>query len=88
MTTSRSEQLTSRIDALAAEATALQAEDPALVARASEECRTDAERDFVDGTPRGKALVRRLRDLTVEQPALGLAVGRSLALGHIVEDLL
>ena len=34
------------------------------------------------------AYVRRLQELTIEQPALGIAVARALGLEHIVEDLL
>jgi hypothetical protein len=77
-----------RIEELRAAATALDLEEPELVAAAKAECVAGAERDLRDGTPRGKAYVLRLRDLTVERPPLGMAVARSLGLEHIVEDLL
>jgi hypothetical protein len=78
----------SRIEELRAAATTLDLEEPDLVAATRAECVAGAEQDLRDGTPRGKAYVRRLRDLTVERPPLGIAVARSLGLGHIVEDLL
>lgn len=78
----------SRIEALRAAATALEREDPDLVARAGAQCRADAQRDLVNGIPRGQATVLGLRDLTVERPPLGIAVGRALGLEHIVVDLL
>ena len=79
---------TARLASLRAEADTLAAQHPDRVSDAAAACRADARQDHLDGTPRGRAMVRRLRDLTVEQPALGLAVARSLQLEHIVEDLL
>ena len=43
--------------------TALEAADPDLVGRAAADCRVGAERDLVDGVPRGRAYVTRLRTL-------------------------
>ncbi len=77
-----------RIEALEAAATTLELEEPELVATATADCVARAERELRDGTPRGKAYVLGLRDLTVEQPPLGIAVARSLGLEHIVGDLL
>lgn len=78
----------SRLELLRTEASALARDEPELVAAATATCRAAAERDLVDGIPRGKAIVRRLRDLAVDRPALAVAVGRSLGLEHIVDDLL
>jgi hypothetical protein len=77
-----------RIEAFKSAATDLELEDPDLVADTSAECVAAAERDLLDGSPRGRAYVLRLRDLTVERPPLGIAVARTLGLEHIVEDLL
>jgi hypothetical protein len=74
--------------ALSAAASALGQEDPGLVARAADECEARARRDHLGGMARGKATVLALRDLTVERPALGIAVARTLGLEHIVDDLL
>jgi hypothetical protein len=71
-----------------AAATRLQDDDPDLVARTAEELRSGAEADLRGGVPRGRAYVRRLQELTVERPDLGIAVARALGLVHIVEDLL
>jgi len=76
------------VDGLKAAATALEQADPGAVRRAADECRDGAHRDHLDGTPRGKAIVKRLRDLASTDPALGIAVARSLSLEHIVDDLL
>ena len=56
-----------RIEALEAAATTLELEEPELVATATADCVARAERELRDGTPRGKAYVLGLRDLTVEQ---------------------
>ena len=77
-----------RVPGLQTAATALERGNPAAVRRAADECRAGALRDHVGGVPRGKAIVRRLRDLTATDPALGVAVARALDLEHIVEDLL
>jgi hypothetical protein len=77
-----------RIEALKDAAASIELESPELVASARAECVAGAEQDLIAGTPRGRAYVRRLRDLTVENPPLGVAVARSLGLEHIVEDLL
>lgn len=77
-----------RVGELFAAATALGLEDPGRVRRAAAECEAGARQDHVDGLPRGRATVQRLRDLTHDEPALGIAVARSLGLEHIVEDLL
>jgi hypothetical protein len=78
----------SRIESLKADAIALEQADPDLVDRAGAECQAAAQRDLVNGVPRGTAIVLRLRDLTVERPPLGIAVARSLGLEHIMEELL
>jgi hypothetical protein len=77
-----------QVEELKAAATALEHADPELVRRAAADCEAGAQRDHLDGVPRGKAYVRRLRDVTGERPELGIAVGRALGLEHIVEDLL
>jgi len=71
-----------------AEAEELERSDPDLVARTAEETRRDAENDLRGGVPRGRAYVRRLQELTVAQPVLGIAVARRLGLEHLVEELL
>jgi hypothetical protein len=76
------------VEALWASACRLESDDPGLVARAAVELRTAADHDHAAGVPRGKAYVRRLQELLVEQPELGIAVARSLGLEHIAEDLL
>ncbi len=78
----------SRIESLKAAATALEQQDPDLVDRARDECQAAAQQDLLNGVPRGAAVVLHLRDLTVERAPLGIAVGRSLGLEHIVDDLL
>jgi len=78
----------SRIEGFKEAATTLEREDPDLVAGTSARCVAAAERDLLDGSPRGKAYVLQLRDLTAARPPLGIAVARSLGLEHIVEDLL
>jgi hypothetical protein len=85
---STNEASLSRIESLKAEARGLEQEDPELVGRARDECQEGARQDLLKGVPRGAAIVLRLRDLTVEQPALGIAVARSLGLEHILDDLL
>ena len=77
-----------RLSELSQEAARLQRDDPDLVERTAAACDAGARRDHLAGTARGKAYVLRLRDVTLERPALGIAVGRSLGLEHIVEDLL
>jgi hypothetical protein len=67
---------------------ALADDDPELVLRTAAQLRTTAEDDHRGGTPRGKAYVRRLQQLIIERPVLGVAVARSLGLEHIAEDLL
>ena len=57
------------------------------MAAAAAACTAGAERDLGEGVPRGRATVLRLRDLTVDDPVLGMAVARALGLGHLVEDL-
>lgn len=76
------------VDELFASATELERTDPELVARAVTECEARARQDHLGGMVRGKATVLALRDLTVGQPALGIAVARALGLEHIVADLL
>ncbi len=66
----------------------LERDDPALVARTAAELRAAAEGDHRGGAPRGRAYVRRIQELTVERPDLGIAVARALGLEHIVEELL
>lgn len=88
MSTPENRASLTRIEALREAASVLEAEDPDLVARARAECVAGAEQDLVSGTPRGRAYVLRLRDLTVERPPLGIAVARSLGLEHLVDDLL
>ena len=55
-------------------ATILEQDEPELVARTTDEFKAAAERDHQGGVPRGRAYVRRLQELTVEHPALGIAV--------------
>jgi len=71
-----------------AEATQLEHDDAELVARVADQLRAGAAADLVGGVPRGRANVRRLQAMTIERPALGIAVARALHLEHIVEDLL
>ena len=78
----------SRIVSLKAAAAKLEQDDPDLVERARVECQAAAQQDLLKGVPRGAAVVLRLRDLTVEQAPLGIAVARSLGLEHILDDLL
>jgi hypothetical protein len=77
-----------RFEAVRTAATELERDDPELVRRAVADCEQGAQLDHAGGVPRGKAYVQRLRDLTHEEPALGVAVARALSLEHIVEDLL
>ncbi len=77
-----------RVEDQFALATELERDEPELVARATDEFRADAEHDHLGGVPRGKAYVRRLQELTVERPDLGIAVARALGLEHIVEELM
>jgi hypothetical protein len=62
--------------------------DPDSVARSVDRLRGAADADRDRGTPRGKAYVRRLQELLIERPELGLAVAESIGLAHIAEDLL
>jgi hypothetical protein len=71
-----------------AAAEALEQADPELVALAADGLRAAAEADLGGRVPRSVAYVRRLQELTVERPELGIAVARALGLEHIVEDLL
>ncbi len=66
----------------------LEREDPGLVVDAVEQLRSGAEEDHRAGSPRGRAVVRRLRSMLGDQPELGLAVARQLGLEHIALDLL
>jgi hypothetical protein len=70
------------------EATRLEQDDSELVAHAADQLRAGAAADLAGGVPRGRAYVRRLQALTIDRPALGIAVARALHLEHIVEDLL
>jgi hypothetical protein len=78
----------SRITEWADSAHRLETDDPALVTSAADHLRTGADEDHTRGAPRGKAYIRRLQELTVDHPELGIAVARRLGLEHIVEDLL
>jgi hypothetical protein len=69
-------------------ATALGHDDPELVARTAAELRMGAESDVHGRLTRSRAYVRRLQALAVERPELAIAVGRTLNLDHIVEELL
>ena len=69
-------------------ATQLAREDPALVTESVDRVRQGAERDHRAGSPRGRAMVRQLRDLLAGRPDLGLAVARQLDLEHLALDLL
>jgi hypothetical protein len=66
----------------------LERESPDLVAQKALELRTAADGDHRNGAPRGRAYVRRLQELAIEDPEMGMAVGRSLHLEHVVEELL
>jgi hypothetical protein len=74
--------------ALEEAATQLERDDPSLVAGAAERLQRQAEEDHRAGSPRGRAMVRRLRGVLVDRPDLGLAVARRLELEHIALDLL
>jgi hypothetical protein len=69
-------------------ATNLALDDPDRVAAAVEQFRERAEEDHRAGTPRGRAYVRRLQALLVENPRLGIAVARAVSLEHIAQELL
>jgi hypothetical protein len=69
-------------------ATNLALDDPERVATAVEHFRERAEEDHRAGTPRGRAYVRRLQALLVENPELGIAVARAVSLEHIAQELL
>ena len=77
-----------RISEWTASAQRLEKDDPARVTGAVDDLRASADEDHTHGTPRGKAYIRRLQELTVDHPELGIAVARELGLEHIVEDLL
>lgn len=77
-----------RITEWTASAHRLEKDDPALVASAADDLRASADEDHSRGTPRGKAYIRRLQELTVDHPELGIAVATELGLEHIVEELL
>ena len=77
-----------RMDETVSSARRLERDQPELVLLAAEELRSGAEADRLAGTPRGRATVRRIQELAVERPDLGLAVARSLGLEHIAEELL
>lgn len=63
-------------------------DDPALVARAADALCSIAEGDLRGRVPRSKAYVRRLQELTIDRPALGIAVARAINMDHVVETLL
>ena len=77
-----------RITEWTASAHRLETDDPTLVSGAAADLRAAADDDHTRGAPRGKAYIRRLQELTVDHPELGIAVARQLGLEHIVEDLL
>lgn len=77
-----------RVEGTFASARELEREEPDLVLRTAEELRSGAETDRAAGTPRGRAYVRRIQELVVERPELGIAVATSLGLEHIAADLL
>jgi hypothetical protein len=66
----------------------LEQAEPELIGSAAEELRVAAEADHKSGVPRGKAYVRRIQELAIRRPELGIAVSRVLGLEHIVEELL
>ncbi len=66
----------------------LERDQSELVSRVAEGVRAGAEADRRAGTPRGRAYVRRIQELVVDDPQLGLAVAASLGLEHIAADLL
>jgi hypothetical protein len=74
--------------ALEEAATQLARDEPALVDGVAERLQREAEEDHRAGSPRGRAMVRRLRGVLVDRPDLGLAVARQLDLEHIALDLL
>jgi hypothetical protein len=86
MTTGEGRFIGVRVEIAAAEA--LERDDPELVLRVTNEVRTAAEGDLRAGVPRGVAYIRRLQEVTLRRPELGIAVARALNLSHIVEDLL
>jgi hypothetical protein len=69
-------------------ATNLALDDPERVATAVEQFRERAEEDHRAGAPRGRAYVRRLQALLIENPGLGIAVARAVSLEHIAQELL
>jgi hypothetical protein len=71
-----------------ASAERLEQEQPDLVASKALELQEWADGDHRNGAPRGRAYIRRLQELAIEDPAMGIAVGRALHLGHVVEELL
>jgi ribosomal protein L24E len=66
----------------------LEEEHSDLVAQRASELQAAADGDHRNGAPRGRAYVRRLQELAIDDPDMGIAVGRSLHLEHVVEELL
>jgi hypothetical protein len=77
-----------RVEIAFTAATNLALDDPERVATATEQFRERAEEDHRAGTPRGRAYVRRLQALLIENPELGIAVARAVSLEHIAQELL
>jgi hypothetical protein len=90
----RSERLTddqgrpARLTEWTASAHRLERDDPERVTATADDLRASADDDHRRGTPRGKAYIRRLQGLSVDDPELGIAVAGQLGLEHIVEELL
>lgn len=66
----------------------LEEDQPDFVARSTEELRVAADGDHRGGVPRGRAYVRRIQELIIERPELGIAVARAMGLGHIAHELI
>jgi hypothetical protein len=66
----------------------LEQEHPELVAARASALQAAADGDHLNGSPRGRAYIRRLQELAIEDSDLGMAVARSLHLEHVVEELL
>ncbi len=77
-----------RVEDVFTAATDLALDHPERVATAVEQFRERAEEDHLAGTPRGRAYVRRLQALLIEDPELGIAVARVVSLEHIAQELL
>jgi hypothetical protein len=75
-------------ESLAEVASRLERDEPDLVADAVERVRREAEADHQAGSPRGRSMIRRLRDVLIERPELGLAAARGLGLEHIAVELM